>query len=324
MFNEDTILSKYMIRTHYIMKVLAFHPETQTVDLVQDVYEYTNTVAGQYRVVNELGMDVTASLQNLDVLYGIPVKQERWGKWHVQCCPAVGDTGYIEVMTNDIQDWVENGSLSIPWSDDHFLKKSCVFVPFVPNKTNCDPEYPANNDSFVIKSDKINITMTSPTQQEGEEEPGKEKVVLTMTGITLTIDAEGKVTLDAPDAAVSANCKTVEAKASDSVKIDTPETTITGKLNVDGDVTMGSKLDVTGDTTLAANLAVEGTQITATDAVITCAGVVSTGVVSGSDLTVPGTIPSMKAVIPGLQTHTHTVPGVQTGTGSTTTGGPNL
>jgi phage gp45-like len=314
-FNDEVILSKYMIKTHYIMKVLAFHPETQTVDLVQDVYEFTNAIAGEFSIVNELGMEVTASLQNLDVLYGIPVKQERWGKWHVQCCPAEGDTGYIEVMTNDIQDWVENGSLSIPWSDDHFLKKSCVFVPFVPNKTNCDPEYPANNDSFVIKSDKINITMTSPTQQEGEEEPGKEKVVLTMTGITLTIDAEGKVTLDAPDAAVSANCKTVEAKASDSVKIDTPETTITGKLNVDGDVTLGSKLDVTADATFGANITATGT--------VTCAGVISSGVVSGSNISTPS-VPSMNDTISHLQTHTHPVPGVQTGSGSTTTGTPNL
>ena len=317
MYPDESIMAMYLIKTHYIMKVVAYHPETQTVDLIQDVYEFTNAYEGQFVRRNEFGESIVVSLKNLDILKGIPVKQERWGKWHLQCCPAVGDTGYIEVMTNDIQDWVENGSRSIPWSAQHFNKKSCVFVPFVPNKQNCDPQYPATNESFVIKSDKINLTMTTPDE-------GKEKVVLTMTGITLTIDAEGKVTLDAPDAAVSANCKTVEAKASDSVKIDTPQTTITGKLNVDGDVTMGSKLDVTGNATLAANLTVEGTEITATDAVITCAGVVSTGVVSGSDLTVPGTIPSMKAVIPGLQTHTHPVPGVQTGTGSTTTGGPNL
>ena len=303
-----------MIKTHFIMKVIAFHPETQTVDLVQDVYEYTNTIAGEFSVINELGMEVTAALQTLDIVYGVPVKQERWGKWHVQCCPAVGDTGYIEVMTNDIRDWVENGSLSIPWSDDHFKKNSCVFVPFVPNKTNCDPEYPATNESFVIKSDKINLTMTTP-------EEGKEKVTLTMTGITLTIDAEGKVSLDAPDAAVSATCKTVEAKASGSVTLDTPQTNITGKLNVDGKVTMadkvsvGATLDVAEDATFGANIIATGT--------VTCAGVISSGMVSGSNISTPS-VPSMNSTIAGLQTHTHTVPGVQTGTGSTTTGGPNL
>lgn len=303
-----------MIKTHFIMKVIAFHPETQTVDLVQDVYEYTNTIAGEFSVINELGMEVTAALQTLDIVYGVPVKQERWGKWHVQCCPAVGDTGYIEVMTNDIRDWVENGSLSIPWSDDHFKKNSCVFVPFVPNKTNCDPEYPATNESFVIKSDKINLTMTTP-------EEGKEKVTLTMTGITLTIDAEGKVSLDAPDAAVSATCKTVEAKASGSVTLDTPQTNITGKLNVDGKVTMadkvsvGATLDVAEDATFGANITATGT--------VTCAGVISSGMVSGSNISTPS-VPSMNATISGLQSHTHPVPGVQTGTGSTTTGGPNL
>ena len=320
-YPDESIYAMYLVKTHYIMKVVAFHPETQTVDLIQDVYEFGNTYVGQFVRRNEFGEDIVVGLKEPDVLYGIPVKQERWGKWHMQCCPAVGDTGYIEVMTNDIQDWVENGSLSIPWSDDHFLKKSCVFVPFVPNKTNCDPEYPANNDSFVIKSDKINLTMTSPTSEEGEESSAKEKVVLTMTGITLTIDAEGKITLDAPDAAVSANCKTVEAKASDSVKIDTPQTNITGKLNVDGDVTMASKcsvgdtLDVTGDATFGANITATGT--------VTCAGVISSGMVSGSNLSTPS-VPSMNSTVSSLETHTHPVPGVQTGTGSTTTGGPNL
>lgn len=314
MYPDESIMAMYLIKTHYIMKVLAYHPETQTVDLIQDVYEFTNTYEGQFVRRNEFGENVVVALCDLDILKGIPVKQERWGKWHLQCCPAVGDTGYIEVMTNDIQDWVENGSRSIPWSADHFKKKSCVFVPFVPNKTNCDPQYPATNESFVIKSDKINLTMTTPDE-------GKEKVVLTMTGITLTIDAEGKVTLDAPDAAVSANCKTVEAKASDSVKIDTPETTITGKLNVNGDVTMDSKcsigdtLDVTADATFGANITATGT--------VTCAGVISSGMVSGSNLSTPS-VPSMNAAVTSLQSHTHAVPGIQTGSSTATTGGPNL
>lgn len=313
-YPDEAIYAMYLIRTHYIMKVVAVHPETQTVDLIQDVYEFGNTYVGQFVRRNEFGEDIVVGLKELDVLYGVPIKQERWGKWHIQCCPAVGDTGYIEVMTNDIQDWVENGSQSIPWSDDHFLKKSCVFVPFVPNKTNCDPEYPATNESFVIKSDKINLTMTTP-------EEGKEKVTLTMTGITLTIDAEGKISLDAPDATISATCNTVEAKASDSVTLDTPQTNITGKLNVDGEVTMadkvsvGSTLDVTEDATFGANITATGT--------VTCAGVISSGMVSGSNISTPS-VPSMNATISSLQTHTHLVPGVQTGSGSTTTGGPNL
>ena len=301
---DESIVSMYLIKTHYIMKVLAYHPETQTVDLIQDVYEFTNTYDGQIVRNNEFGETIVVALKDLDILYGIPVKQERWGKWHLQCCPAVGDTGYIEVMTNDIQDWVENGSRSIPWSADHFKKKSCVFVPFVPNKTNCDPQYPATNDSFVIKSDKINLTMTTPDE-------GKEKVVLTMTGITLTIDAEGKVTLDAPNAAVSANCKTVEAKASGSVKLDTPQTNITGKVNIDGETTIGG------------NLTVSGSAINATNAIVTCASVVTTGTIAASGAVSSPNISAMEAAIGSLSGHTHTVSGITLGSSSTITGGPN-
>lgn len=152
-----TLAAKYVIKTHYLMKVLEFHPETQTVDLIQDVYEYTNAPLGDCVINNEFGNKVTATLCKLDIIPNVPVKQERWGQFEIQCCPKEGDVGYIEVFTNDIRDWVENGGASIPWSDSHFMKTSCVFVPFVPNKTTAVSDYPQDNTKLVIKSQNTAI-----------------------------------------------------------------------------------------------------------------------------------------------------------------------
>lgn len=156
---EATVAAKFVIKTHYIMRVLEFHPETQTVDLIQDVFEMTNSPFGNTVYRNEFGNIVACLPKELDILYDVPVKQLRWGQFEIQACPVEGDTGYIEVFVDDIQDWIKNGSRSIPWSVDKFVKKNCVFVPFVPNKKNASATYPADNTQLVIRSKNASITL---------------------------------------------------------------------------------------------------------------------------------------------------------------------
>lgn len=158
--SEDTVKSMYLIKTHYIMRVIAFHPEDQTVDLIQDTYDFCNTISGDINVKNEMGYDVTVGVMKPAVLRRIPVKQERWGQFEIQCCPQEGDTGYIEVFTTDITGWMKEGGLSIPPSDRHFIKDSSVFVPFVPNKKNCSSEYPQDGTKLIIRSKNAKITIT--------------------------------------------------------------------------------------------------------------------------------------------------------------------
>ena len=157
---EATVAAKFVIKTHYIMRVLEFHPETQTVDLIQDVFEMTNSPFGNTVYRNEFGNIVACLPKELDILYDVPVKQLRWGQFEIQACPVEGDTGYIEVFVDDIQDWIKDGSRSIPWSVDKFVKKNCVFVPFVPNKKNASSTYPADNTQLVIRSKNASITIT--------------------------------------------------------------------------------------------------------------------------------------------------------------------
>lgn len=182
---ESSIKAMYLIKTHYIMRVIEFHPEDQTVDLIQDVCEFCNTNMGNIVVQNELGYEVTVAPREPMVMYGIPVKQLRWGQFSIQACPQEGDTGYIEVFTNDITDWIENGGISIPKSDRHFAKDSCVFVPFVANKKNATPDYVNNENTLVIKSANASIVLTD----NGETSDVK------VIAKTITMEAEDGVSI---------------------------------------------------------------------------------------------------------------------------------
>lgn len=160
MEKEDSLsYCKYLIDTHFMVRVVNFYPETQTVDVISDVYEYSYDPVGKYYIQNELGSLVPASIRKPTIFKGIPVKQLRWGQFEIQCCPKKGDTGYIEIFTNDIRDWIVNGSLSIPWSDERFNKQSSVFVPFVPNHKNASTTYPVENDRLIIKSESVKLEL---------------------------------------------------------------------------------------------------------------------------------------------------------------------
>lgn len=211
LFEDAAVASKYLVKTNYIFKVMEFHPETQTVDLVQDVYEFCNVPDGEFTVNNEFGIDVSAGLKDLDVLLDIPVLQLRWGQFEIQCCPKQGDTGVLAVFTNDVGNWIVDGGPSIPNSDDHFDKSSAVFIPFIPNYKNCAQDYPADNNSLIIKS-------------------ANAKIVLTDNGQTSSITAEAK---------------TVEIKAENGVAV-TGDVAVTGKITATKNIE--SDADVIADT----------------------------------------------------------------------------
>lgn len=193
---DSAIAAKYVIKTHYIMRVVEFHPETQTVDLIQDVFEFTKSPFGSMVVTNEFGKDVTVTLNAPDYIEGVPVKQLRWGQFEIQACPVPGDTGYIEVFTNDTRDWVINGSESIPWSDDHFLKHCCVFVPFIPNHKNAAKNYPTDNTQLVIRSKNASITITDDGTTSSVKIGAKTMEISAEEGVSITgdVNVTGNVT----------------------------------------------------------------------------------------------------------------------------------
>lgn len=192
---DASLKAMYLIKTHFIVKVIEFHPEDQTVDVIQDVCEFCNVNTGSITVQNELGYEATVAPKKPTVFFGIPVKQERWGQFEIQCCPQEGDTGYLEVFTNDISDWVENGGPSIPMSDRHFAMDSCVFVPFIPNKKNCVADYVEDGTKLVIKSRGAKITITDNGEKSDVSIEADTMTVTAADGVSITgdVSVDGKI-----------------------------------------------------------------------------------------------------------------------------------
>lgn len=165
MRNLDTgaVQAKYLIRTHSVFRVIAFHPDTQTVDIRQDMFELVPNQDGATYKQNEFGVDVPYSLRTPDIMYGIPVKQIRYGQFAIKACPVAGDTGYVEYFHDDITGWVEDGELSIPRNSAKFLRGSCVFVPGVFDKNNATQDYPADNTKLIIAGKDATIEIVNPT-----------------------------------------------------------------------------------------------------------------------------------------------------------------
>ena len=195
-YEDAAIAAKYLIKTNYIFKVVQYHPETQTVDVIQDVLEYCNEPNGNIIINNEFGIDVTAGLLEPDYLTDVPVLQLRWGQFAIQCCPKEGDTGVLMVFTNDIHNWKKDGGFSIPNTDNHFMKSSCVFVPFIPNNVNCAQDYPQDNGSLVIKSTNAKITLTDDGTNSSIVAEAKTMEVKASNGVSITGDVAvaGKIT----------------------------------------------------------------------------------------------------------------------------------
>lgn len=253
---DDTIAAKLLIKTHYIMKVVEFHPDDQTVDLIQETFGFTNTPYGKMTVTNDFGQSIVAALTYPDNLIGVPVKQLRWGQFAIQCCPVPGDTGYIEVFTDDIREWVKNGGPAVPWSDRRFIKESCVFVPFVPNNKNADADYPSDNSQLIIKSANASIVITDKPAQEGsEEEP---TVDITTTAQTMNINAEKGITVNG-------------------------DINITGNITVTGDITASGNITSTDGDVVAGEISLknhthDGSTLTTTATV----GTGGPGTISGN------------------------------------------
>lgn len=192
------------------------------------------------------------------ILVDIPYRVSRNGQFRDMVCPAVGDVGTYTPTYEDMRRWFESGekiAVQSPLRMTAFHGTG-VWEGYIQHDKDTQPDYPVDNQTRIIKSNRITVTITDPLD-ENNQPTETESVTVAMTGITLTVNANGTITLNAPDASCNVNCKTASLAASDSVSVDTPNTSFTGNISVDGTAnikgatTLGATLSVTGNATAA-------------------------------------------------------------------------
>lgn len=236
------------IRTMSIWKVVAVNPN-QTVNIECCYLDVVQNALGEITMVSPLGVRQYATFDP-GILVDIPYRVRRNGQFRDMVCPAVGDVGTYTPTYEDMRRWYESGTkVALPSTlRMQVFHGTGVWDGYIQNDKDTQADYPVDNQTRIIKSNRITVTIQDPLNAEGQP-TGNESVTVNMTGITLTVSADGTITLNAPNAACNVNCKTANLNASGSAKIDSPATTITGTLQVDGAVTTGATITSGGNIT---------------------------------------------------------------------------
>jgi phage baseplate assembly protein gpV len=95
-----------------------------------------------------------------------------------------------------------------------FVKKNCVFVPFIPNKKNAAKDYPTDNTKLVIKSKNASITITDDGEKSSITLGAQAIEVSAPEGINITGDMNVKGEVTANGIPLSAHIHTSAAPGS--------------------------------------------------------------------------------------------------------------
>lgn len=244
--------AKCGVHTQYVVKVVKVSDDGRFVSVVHCTLEWGADSESDTVMINEFASPVAASPTKPWVVNDVPVEQPYIrGQWTIQTRPRIGDYGILSVFYHDIQSWKDNGGFQAPSAIRIHAIDSCSFRPGLPNHADVDasPEYPTD-DEWELKGNGVKIKLTSPVDEDSES-PNKMDVTVGTVQFTITVPKDGDpvVNFNAPNGAITVNTKTAVVNATESVKIDTPATTITGTLQVDGAVTTGSTITSGADIT---------------------------------------------------------------------------
>lgn len=298
----DSVIYKAIeqIKTMSIWKVVAVNPN-QTVNIECCCLDVVLSAVGDLVMTSPYHGIRKFTTFDPGILVDIPYRVRRNGQFRDMVCPAVGDVGTYTPTYEDMRRWFESGQkVAVPSPlRMTVFHGTGVWEGYVQHDKDTQPDYPVDNQTRIIKSNRITVTVNDPL--DGNSQPtGKESVTVAMTGITLTVSADGVITLDAPSATCNVNCSTANLTASASTMIDTPITTFTGNVMVNGMTTIGGTIAVSGAATIGGETNITGkTTVTGALAV--------TGSATAAEFT------NAEGII--LGTHKH--PGVTPGGGTT-------
>ena len=276
------------IKTMSIWKVVKVNPN-QTVNIECCFLDVIQDVLGELTMLSrEEGLGQYSPFDR-GILVDIPYRVRRNGQFRDMVCPAVGDVGTYTPTYEDMRRWFESGQKVVVPSTMRMttFHGTGVWEGYVQHDKDTQPDYPVDNQTRIIKSNRMTVTITDPLD-ENNQPIGTESVTVAMTGITLSINADGTITLNAPSASCNINCTTANLTASSSVTVDTPETTFSGNVSIDGNATVGGTATIDGQTTVGATLSVTGNATAAEFTTTTGIGLsthIHSGVMSGNSTT---------------------------------------
>lgn len=250
LLNVASIKGKISVKTQYACEVIKVSEDGRFVDVVHNTLEWKSGADGDTMMINSFGRNVLCSPTKPWVLTDIPVEEtyER-GQWKVRVRPKVGDRGILSVFYHDISSLKEKGGFQAPNAIRVMAIDSASWRPGLPNHADVDAEtdtYPSD-DEWELKGNGVSVKLTSPVD-ENSKSPNKMEVNVGSVSFTVTVPQDGDPTVvfNVPDGAITVNTKTATVVADTSVTIDTPATTITGTLQVDGEITTNSNMIATG------------------------------------------------------------------------------
>lgn len=253
LLSMSSILGKAAVKTQYACQVIGVSEDGRFVNVIHNTLEWAACSDGDTVMINEFGKDVLCSPTKPWIITDVPVEEtyER-GQWKVRARPKVGDKGILSVFYHDISSLKQKGGFQAPDAIRIMAIDSASWRPGLPNHADVSAEttpYPSD-DEWELNGNGVKIKLTSPVN-ENSESPNKMDVTVGSVQFTIAVPQDGTptVTFNAPDGAITVNTKTAIVNATESVKIDTPATTITGALQVDGAVTTGSTIQSGGDIT---------------------------------------------------------------------------
>ena len=237
---ETVVKAKTSVRTQYACEVIAVSEDGRFVDVVHNILEWRACSNGTTIMRNSFNRTVVCAPTKPWIVRDVPVEEmyER-GQWKVRVRPKIGDRGILSVFYHDISSLKEKGGFQAPSAIRVMAIDSASFRPGLPNHADVDAEsdsYPSD-DEWELKGNGVSVKLTSPVDDQSQS-PNKMEVTVGTVSLTITVPQDGDPTVvfDAPNSAITVNSKTAVVNADTSVKLDTPATTITGDLTVNGTI----------------------------------------------------------------------------------------
>lgn len=268
LLDQTVTTARNSVKTQYACQVIAVSDDGRFVDVAHNTLEWRATPDGNTVMRNSYNRYVVCSPVKPWIVRDVPVEEtyER-GQWKVRARPRVGDRGILSVFYHDIKSLKDKGGFQAPDAIRVMAIDSASWRPGLPNHAdvNADPTYPSD-DEWELNGNGVKIKLTSPADNDSQS-PNKMDVTVGTVQFTIEVPKNGTPTINfnAPDGTINVNTQVANITATSSVTIDTPATTITGTLSVNGATTLGATLDVTDAITGSSTIEGKGIKDTTTN-----------------------------------------------------------